>query len=218
MLNMLDALTGALCRDFACSLDSLIGALEEAATAAGGPVPREGALAVATATAYALRDRLCLVRAAWSGPGDALDVATLQAMAASRFRPRLEISGLAREAVLPAPIARVVLNVLMLAEAALPAGGTIHLAGDPRSELVALLDGPHAAWPPGLAACLADPATAASELSAGCPPQAPLTVLVAQATGVRLDLLFGPSGPPPLLIRPGAVAETAPPSRATGHA
>ena len=207
MLAMLDALAGSLCQEVSRPLAALIGALEAAAIEAPEQAARpKGGLAVAGATASALRARLGLVRAAWAGGGGALDLAAFRAMAAglpSQFRPRLETAALPAGTVFPPPLAWVMLNVLMLADEALPAGGTIHLSGDPATELMVLVEGPHAAWPPGLAACLADPEAVAAEFAAGQHVQAPMTVLTARVAGVQIALLFGPPGlPAPLLVRP----------------
>jgi histidine phosphotransferase ChpT len=218
MLAMLDALAGKLCQEVSRPLGTLIGALATATVEAGAPPTGEqgglaqgglaqGGLALAGATASALEARLRLVRAAWSGTAGPLDVSGLQAMAAGlpgQRRARVDTAGLAPDAVFAAPLARLMLNALMLADEALPAGGTIHLSGDPRRDLVVMLEGLHAAWPPGFAACLADLEAVTGEFAAGGHLQAPLTVLVAAATGVRLSLMFGPPGlPPPLLIQPG---------------
>jgi hypothetical protein len=100
----------------------------------------------------------------------------------------------------------VVLNLLLLAAEALRGGGTLRLSGAPDGELLIRIDGPRAAWPAGLAACLADEEAAWAALDDPRALQAPLTALIARQAGVRLSMLL-PSGiaggVPPLLLSLG---------------
>ena len=66
-------------------------------------------------------------------------------------------------------------NILLLAADSLPEGGQIMLAGTPE-DLFIRIDGPAAAWPTGMALCLANEAEARSALTDGRHPQMALTV------------------------------------------
>ncbi|MBS0638949.1 MAG: hypothetical protein JSS43_03705 [Proteobacteria bacterium] len=85
--------------------------------------------------------------------------------------------------------ARILLNLLILAAASLPCGGTIQLLGS-ADDLFLRIDGPMAAWPAGLAACLADAAAARAALAAGDSRLMPLIALLAHAAGIRLSFLL----------------------------
>jgi hypothetical protein len=103
-------------------------------------------------------------------------------------------------------MARLVLNIVLLAREAMPRGGVLALSGDPATDIVAQIAGPDAAWPVGFARCMADEAYAWSAFSDPRDLQAPLTALIARANGMRLSLMMatGPAdaNPPPLLIAP----------------
>jgi hypothetical protein len=108
------------------------------------------------------------------------------------------------DAVFSPGAVRLVLNVLLLAAESLPAGGRLALAGSPQGDVVAVIEGPHAAWPPGFATLLADEAAAWAALTVTKTVQGPLTALIARSSGLGLSLLM-PAGPtqqaePPALL------------------
>nr|WP_283949460.1 histidine phosphotransferase family protein [Limobrevibacterium gyesilva] len=152
------------------------------------------------------------MRAAWGGATPPLGVSELAAMAEGLPQGRrvgVDLSGLDPALRLPPAAARLTLNVLMLAAESLPGGGVAALSSDPRGDVLATIAGPRAAWPAGFAAFLADEAQAWGaldatrdlEVSRGL--QAPLTALIAHASGLRLSLLMAPAAEaaPPLLLR-----------------
>ena len=109
----------------------------------------------------------------------------------------------------PAPVGRLVLNLLLLAADLLPQGGVLRLDGG-AGDLIARLHGPQAAWPAGLIGMLADAATAWQALGNPRTLQAPLTALLARHHGLRLR-----SWPPKLAPRRPIRAAGAPPLRRT---
>jgi histidine phosphotransferase ChpT len=199
-----------VCARFSHDLSGLLGSLcgvLELLAEQPGETPEEVTLAVETATE--MMDRLRLLRAAWGGVSEPLNPAGLRRLGGAVLesrRIRLDLDGIAAETVLPAPAARLVLNVLLLAAEALPRGGVVALSGDPATRMVAQIAGVGAAWPAGLALCLADEAHAWSALGSPRTLQPPLTALLASAAGLRLSLLLsagaGPAGPPPMVMMP----------------
>ena len=118
-------------------------------------------LSVAADTAVALTLRLRLLRAAWAGMPEPLDLPELTALARGlpASRVGLDISHLPPATVFPPAMARLVLNLLLLAAASLPQGGTLYLDGA-ADDVIARIVGPRAAWPAGLIGMLANPAVA----------------------------------------------------------
>ena len=109
------------------------------------------------------------------------------------------MTGLAED--LPGPVGRVVLNLVLLGMEAVSGGGTLCVGGAPGSGILALPRGPRAAWPPGFAAALAAGNVALPASARDV--QAPLTVMLARAAGLRLSLLMAGSAdgqPAPLLL------------------
>jgi histidine phosphotransferase ChpT len=199
-LLLAETLAARLCHDFASPLGSLMGVLELA---------REGdteALGLAAETAQKLGQRLRLLRAAWGARPGPLGVAELPALAEGlpgRHRIELDFSGLAPSPDFAPEAGRLVLNLLLLATEALPAGGTLFLSGAARREVLLRVAGPRAAWPAGLAGYLVDPDSAWAALDDPRALQAPLTALLAAQAGLRLALLLpsgGVTGAPPLLL------------------
>ncbi len=198
-LALASALCARLCHDLSSPLGSLMGALE---VAAESPEAVAEVLPLASETAAEMGQRLRLLRAAWGGADGAMDAAALAALASGLpRRVQVAVDGLAPGAF-AAPVARVLLNLLLLGAEALPRGGTVMLSGAPDADVLVMVDGPGAAWPPGLTAALAGPAAPGSPRMV----QAPLLAMLARAAGLRLSLLMpgGPSGfgPPPLLLSP----------------
>ncbi len=199
-VTLTELVCARLCHDLSGLLGSLLATLE---LVAEETAPTE-ALSVATDTAVALTLRLRLLRAAWAGQPEPLDLTRLTALAQGLAARRvgLDVSGLPTETVFPAPIGRLVLNLLLLAGESLPQGGVLRLDGG-SSDLVARLHGPRAAWPAGLIGMLADATGAGQSLGDPRTLQAPLTVLLARHHGLRLTVLL-PTGPIPADPNAGA--------------
>ena len=194
--------------DMSGLLGSLTGVLELVAGAQGGATEE---IALATETATELLHRLQLLRAAWGGVPEALDLPTLRTLmrgVVGSHRLELDLDALSQDVVFPAAMARVVLNVMLLAGESLPRGGVLALSGDPITHIVAQIAGPRAAWPAVLASCIADQAHAWAALGSPRELQAPLTALIARSIGMRLSLMIGTGlpatigTPPPLLVAP----------------
>lgn len=204
-LRLAELLCARLCHDLSGLLGALIGVLEIARE----EQPGNETVALAEETAVELGQRLKLLRAAWGQESEELDLPRLQSLAnslsASR-RLRLDLAGLEPGSVFPPAMARLVLNVLLLAAESLPGGGVVALSGVPSEHVLVTISGPRAAWPAGFGTCLVDE-TAALEaaLSRVRGLQAPLTALLARGLGYRLSLLMPGIGgdadaSPPLLL------------------
>jgi histidine phosphotransferase ChpT len=203
-LLLAELLATRLCHDIASPLNSVAAALEEM----DGPAEhRAEALSLAQDAAGMLSRRLVLLRAAWGGGVEPLDGEGLREFA--RGLPgrtvTLDLADLAPDCVFAPDLARVLLNVLILAAEGLPRGGRVALGAAGAEAILCALDGPRAAWPPGLAAAIAAPEAIAEQVRTAEPRglQAPLTVLVAAQAGFALSFLMGPGSEaaPPLLIR-----------------
>lgn len=184
--RLAELLTARLCHDLSGLLGSLLGTLDLLAEDAA---PTE-ATTIAIDTAATLNHRLRLLRAAWAGTAEPLDLPRLiqlgRGLAARRIG--LDPAGLPTTTTLAPAMARLVANLLVLATDSMPRGGVLRLDGT-ATDLVARLNGPDAAWPPGFAGMLADPAAAWTALRDPRTLQAPLTVLLAYESGLRLTLL-----------------------------
>ncbi|MEJ1977367.1 MAG: histidine phosphotransferase family protein [Acetobacteraceae bacterium] len=196
-----DALCARLCHDLSSPLGSLMGALE---VAVESPESTEEALSLASETAIEMAQRLRLLRAAWAGASGEMSAQALGELATGLpKRVTVALDGLGG-GVFPAPIARVLLNLMLLGAEALPNGGTIALSGAPDADMLVMVDGPNAAWPPGLVPALAGLRTMPDNARA---VQAPLVAMLARTAGLRLSLLMpgGLAGPAaaPLLLSPG---------------
>jgi histidine phosphotransferase ChpT len=191
-LRLTELVCARLCHDLSGLLGSLVGTLE-LVTEAGEDTE---AASIATATAAALVLRLKLLRAAWGGQPEPLDLPRLTVLATglAAHRVGLDVSSLPATTVFPPVVGRLVLNLLLLAAESLPRGGVLRLDGG-SIDVIAQLIGPSAAWPPGLIGMLADEATAWQALADPRTVQAPLTALLARHHGLRLTVLV-PSGPP----------------------
>lgn len=192
-LRLAELLAARLCHELAGPLGALAGTLElaiEDADAAGFALALEQAAAAAA--------RLRLLRAAWGLPGDTLDVAELRALLVGRpsaARVELDLDGLDSGTAYPPEVARLLLNVVLLATEGLPYGGTIVLAQQPPDQLVVQLRGDRAAWPSSFAAMLDGVAPGTAEMR---DLQAALTTLMARDAGIALRL--PPGHPLQLLI------------------
>jgi hypothetical protein len=107
-------------------------------------------------------------------------------------------------------MARLVLNVLLLAGESLPRGGVLTLSGDAKNHVVAEIVGPGAAWPERFCQCVEDAANAEPAWATLDNPrdlQGPLTAVIARTMGMRISLMTGSRAagdetPPPLLLAP----------------
>jgi histidine phosphotransferase ChpT len=205
-LHLAELLCARLCHDLSGPLGALVGVLEIARE----ELPHSETLALAEETAVELAQRLKLLRAAWGWGIEEIDVSRLRGFAdslSSSRGMRLDLAGLPPDAVFPPPVARVVLNLLLLAAESLPGGGIVAVSGAPADRILVTISGPRAAWPGGLSRWLADAAAATEAISADARGlQAPLTALLAHGHGFRLSMLM-PAGPiggtdpaPPLLL------------------
>jgi len=205
-LRLAELLCARLCHDLSGPLGALIGILE----IARDEQPDSETLAIAEDTAVELGQRLKLLRAAWGQDGDEMDVPRLRGFAdclSSSRRVRLDLAGLAQDAVFPAPAARVILNLVLLAAESLPGGGIVALSGSAAGSVLVTISGPRAGWPAGFATTLHDEAaTWEAMLADPRRLQGPLTALLARGLGLRLSMLM-PAGAmgeaeisPPLLL------------------
>jgi histidine phosphotransferase ChpT len=207
-LRLAELLCARLCHDLSGPVGALIGILE----IAHEELPDSETVALAEETAVELAQRLKLLRAAWGCEGEDLDLIRLQSFATSLSasrRLRLDLAGLEPGLVFAPPLARLVLNILLLAADSLPGGGVVSLSGASPDHLLISIAGPRAAWPAGLGASLAD-TTSAWEAALGSVRglQGPLTALLAEDLGYRLSILMpvgatgdGEAAPPILLSR-----------------
>lgn len=200
-MRLVELTCARLCHDLSSLVGSLNGALELVAD--DWPTTDE-AFALARQAARELMWRLRLLRAAWGEGGPELPLAGLRDLSAGLIgahRLTLDLTGLPDDAVFVPPMARAVLNVLLLANESLPAAGQIWFTGAP-TDLYVSIAGPGAAWPAGLPLCLVDPAAAMAAFSNPRSIQMPLTALLARGLGLRLSVLMaaGSGGPPPLRL------------------
>jgi histidine phosphotransferase ChpT len=202
-LRLAELLASRLCHDLSGPLNGLGAGLTEAT--AGSAMAAEGLALAQEAATIAIR-RLVLLRAAWGEPGESLDRPALERLATGlpARRVRVDLAGLTEGIVFGPVASRLLLNVLLLGAESLPRGGTIVLQGDAAGGVVAMIDGPQAAWPDCLPALIAAPDSAQEMLCDATPRdlQAPLTVMMAAAGGQFLSLLLGAAATsaPPLLV------------------
>lgn len=144
----------------------------------------------AAEAAKTLNSQLDLWHAAWGPADQSLSLSQVRALAEGL--PGwvvVDLSALPAQTVFPPPASRILLNVLLLAAESLPAGGHVVLAGAP-GDIFIRISGAAAAWPTGLALCLANEAEAQSALADGRSLQMALTAALAHASGVRLSALL----------------------------
>jgi hypothetical protein len=141
-LRLIELTSATLCHD----ISGLVGSLGDDADA---PELEKTLVDVLTA-------RLALRGAAWGPEGEPLTLARMRSLA--RGLPRqvvVEASAVERDTVFAASAGRIVLNLLLLAADSLPSGGAVMLAGS-ANDLFVRIAGPAAAWPAGMALCLAN--------------------------------------------------------------
>ena len=195
-----------LCHDLGGAVATLAGTLDLVEAAAAN----DEMLALSRETALALRQRLKLYAAAWTGPNNPADaemLADLLAGAPAAARVRFACERLAPRMMLPAQLVPLALNAALLAAEALPRGGTVHLSGTVEAGLVIWPEGRSAAWPPPLLAMLSG--TAPAELMEGGPRLvlAPLLGLLAAEAGWQLSLCPNSDGAAASLLLAPATAE-----------
>jgi histidine phosphotransferase ChpT len=192
-LTFAELLCARLTHDLSGPLATISGAVELLSLPDEGA--RQEAAQLAGEATSQLARRLKYLRAAWGGGGQELTVAAIAAMAAGVLGAGRVVPDVARVADSDrplGPLARVLLNALLVAAEALPRGGTIVCAGDPQTQLVLQPVGEGAAWPRGLAQLIAgdDPFAAAAEAG----PRgiaAPMMVALARRDGIAVSLLMG---------------------------
>ncbi len=202
-LRLAELLAARLCHEVSGPAGTLAGAVEIARTE---PASAAEALDIAAKAAASLAGRLRLLRAAWAGTPETLDVTALRALCAGLPRHVwADFGGLPAEQRFPGGAAQVLLNVLLLAAESLPKGGVVTLGEAGPDAALVVPRGQDAAWPPGLAAWMADPAPAWRAAASAAPRllQGPLTALLAHGAGIRLSFAFAADAEaaPPLLLR-----------------
>lgn len=204
-LRLAELICARLCHDLSGLVGTMSGALDLVDSVSDDATE---ALGVARVASSQLVRRLRLYRAAWGPDGGPMTPDQMLRLAGGiqgAHRISVGAEGLTQAAELSPPVARVILNMILLGAEALPRGGEILIAGDP-DDLFLRIGGPGAAWPVGMAGCLADQTTATSALTTSSGLQMPLTALLAHALGLRLSFLMalsGGGGTPPLRLQAG---------------
>lgn len=173
---------------------SLCRALEDNVGALGRTVLTPTETGSAASAVGPLINRLQLWRAAWGPAENPIPLDRIITLAKGLpNRVAVDASALPGDLVCPGPLGRILLNILLLAADSLPAGGQIILAGS-IDDLFVRIDGPAAAWPTGMALCLAQQAEAQLALTDGRNLQMAVTASLAHATDIRLSALIPPAG------------------------
>jgi hypothetical protein len=189
-LRLIEVTSALLCHD----IGDLVGSLGHAASASVGEPGQTPALGKTVLdAAEALAARLDLRRAAWVPDEEPVPLARIRFLAHGMpERVTVDASALDQDTVFPAAAGRIVLNLLLLAADSLPLGGTVILAGT-TGDLFVKIAGPTAAWPNGMAICLADETEARTALNEWRSLQMAVTALLAHAAGIRLSVLLSPT-------------------------
>lgn len=203
-LRIAELLASRLCHDLAGPLGTVSAALELAEDDAG---PNGEARALAAEAADVAVKRLRLLRAAW-GPAASRKIPEIRTLAGALERPNLTVVIDGRDSIVPAVMARLLLNAALLAAESLPRGGRIGISGESRAGFLVEIDGPRAAWPAELARYLVDAGYALAALEVPEPEsaralQAPLTALFAHVDSLRIAMLLpaGSERAAPLLLQ-----------------
>ncbi|MBV9539505.1 MAG: hypothetical protein JOY70_11270 [Acidisphaera sp.] len=204
-LRMVELLAMRLCHDLAGPLGTVGAAL---ALAEEDEASVAEACALAAEAAQVTVGRLRMLQAAWGEPAPRTR-RELRNLTAALARKGLLLEMPADDTVMPAALARLLLNAVMLAAASLPRGGRVTVSEVADGGFLLEIAGPQAAWPPHLGRYLADAADAQAAFDdeeEGQPRAmlAPLTALFAHQARLRLTLLLPATGdaPPPLLLAP----------------
>jgi histidine phosphotransferase ChpT len=188
-LTLAASLCARLCHDLAGSLGALTGTLEIAAE----ENDRE-ALDLALTISRELAARLRLLRAAWGSDADIPPPASLLPGLPGAEKLTLDTAALTAET--PETL-RLSLSLLLVAAAGLPRGGLIRLSGpDTRQNLD--IEGPRAAWPEALSACLSSDAALIAAARSPRSLAIALACLQARALGRKITL----ASPTSLTITP----------------
>ncbi|HEX5325644.1 MAG TPA: histidine phosphotransferase family protein [Acetobacteraceae bacterium] len=205
-LRLAQILVSRLCHDVGGLLGTVSGALD--LELQGAKAPPDAVTAAAEAAAE-LTARLRLLREAWTDDATGLDLPGLQSLARGlpgAQRLHLDVSAVPPDTAFAPLMARMVLNVLLLAAEGLPRGGVISLVDAGHGAVLARISGPRAGWPSGLAACLADEDAAWAAMTDARTLLAPLVAVLSRHLGIRLDILLpmraGRRAVPPLLLSP----------------
>jgi len=202
-LRLVEYIVARLCHDLSGALNTVNNALDIAAEEADAAVE---ALSLAAEGGRAMNARLRMLRSAWGGGAGPLAMAEIVEMMeglSGRHRLRIETGQVTDEALMPAPVTRVLLNILMVAAESLPFGGTINMVGSSSGGIAIMISGRNAAWPAGLPGWLASRQTAWAAIDSPRQVAGPLAILLADAEGISLSMLLGGSANevPPLLVR-----------------
>ena len=172
----------------------------------------EEAMDLATDVATTLGQRLHLLRAAWGGAVSAVSVVEFAGLCKGlpqAGRVKVSFEDLRPGGALCAEMARLLLNVLILAGESLPRGGTVMLAGDSGGAIVVQIVGQGAAWPAYFAGWMAEAGRAWAAVDAMAPEsarglQGPLTALIGHAGGIRMGFLMARTAEEaaPLILTP----------------
>lgn len=187
-----------LCHDLGGATGALSGALDLLEGSA------DDALEVARDAARIIDRRLRFWRVAVGGAGAELDAAALAQLAEGLTlgrRASVELDGLSPGAAFAPALVQPLLLAMLAGVEAMPRGGVLRVAGDPRQSISVWPDGAGAAWPAGLPALLAGEQPALTPRGVALP----LLIATARAGRVRLDLMMAvpKGGPGPLLLLPG---------------
>jgi len=189
-IRLVELVCARMCHDLGGLIGTVGNALELVTEDA---VQGNEIFAFASTAAKVLVQRLRLIRAAWGPETEAITKPALLAMVTPTLASRhieLDTRTLAPDGVFPAATGRVALNLILLAGDCLPKGGTIRLLGR-TADLLVRIEGPDAAWPSGLIACLQDETKAVAALTSARSMQMPLTVLLAAQGGLSLSPVLG---------------------------
>ncbi len=204
-LRLADLVCARLCHDLSGPLGTIMGSAE---LASENPALAAEALALLTDAAGELTRRLALFRAAWSAGAGPLGTEQIESLASglpSGRKLRVDLSELNRGVIFPAPVARVLLNLLLLAQDAAPRGGVVSLEGGRSGEVMMEIAGRDAMWPAAFARALANPEETLATIGGPREILAPLTVWLAREAGITLSFLLSSNpaatAPPPLRIQ-----------------
>lgn len=203
-MRLADLVCARLCHDLSGPLGTVMGSAE---LAGGNATLAAEALTLLGDAAGELGRRLALFRAAWTdglGPLSAEQIAVLAAGLPAGRKLRVDLSGLDPAIIFPAAVGRVLLNVLLLAQEALPRGGMVSLSGGGAGDVLAEIAGRDAAWPAALGEAMANPEAGWTAVTGPRAIVAPLTIQIARDAAVGLSFLLSSNpaatAPPPLRI------------------
>jgi histidine phosphotransferase ChpT len=202
-LPVAESLVTRLCHDLSGAMSAMANALE---MAVDDPGASGEALSIAAEGSQAVNARLRLLRAAWGGsigPTPMSDILAMIDGLPTRRRLQIDTDLDQASAALPGPMARILLNVLLVAAESLPHGGTISVSGEAGAEIIVAIGGRGAAWPPGLPGWLTSPSVALAATDDPRQLAGPLMALFAGTEGVKVSILMGgpPAMVPPLLLK-----------------